>query len=233
MLSAAGMRKIFILMLVAVTAGCGLNNPYGEDLYGNAGAGYDAAGGYGDSSSLSTYGDTGLGGGYEDAYGDSSSYTTDYSSTVTAPSAAPPVTSGSYGDYGATYGEDTVLRAAASPRPGASMAPTSALPEQSVLSAWVVDVKEPSLWGRLRGQKVVAKVEIENPGDRTLSGRLRVRFTDGGNPTGVIQTRRVTLAPKEKQVLSFTAQSSRVDDAEALIETEAPAVENVAQVRDR
>lgn len=223
------MRKIFILMLMAFSTGCGLNNPYGEDIYGNAGAGYDAAAGYGDTSSFSSFGDAE----YDDAYGDIESYGTDYSPNLATPSSTAPVVSGSYGDYGATYGEEAVLRAVASPGPGASPEPAVRLPESSVLSAWVVDVKEPSLWGRLRGRKVVAKVEVENPGDRTLSGRLRVRFTDENNPTGVIQTRRVTLAPKEKQILSFVAQSSRVDDAEALIETEGPALGEAAQVRDR
>ena len=225
---ACWLRKIFILMLTVATAGCGLSNPSGEELYGNNPDGYEAIDDYGGGAYSG-----GLTGGYDDPYGASDPDVGGYTSALNVRPSAAPVLSGTYGDYGASYGEDAVLLAGASPRPGASAPPVSPVPDESVLSAWVLDVKEPSLWGRLRGQKVVAKVEIENPGSRTLSGRLRVRFTDGGNPTGVIQTRRVTRAPKEKQILTFTAQSSRVDDAEALIETEGPVVGSAPQVRDR
>ena len=96
-------------------------------------------------------------------------------------------------------------------------------PPAPALSAWVVDVKEPGVLAKLTGGKIVAKVEVENPTDRTLTGRLRVRFLDNGDPTGVIQTRKVTLRPKEKQVFTFSAEAARLDDAEATVETEAPA----------
>jgi hypothetical protein len=83
----------------------------------------------------------------------------------------------------------------------------------------VAEVKEPGFFARLRGGKITARVEVENPADRTLSGRVQVRFLDDGNPTGVIQTRKVTLAPGEKQVLTFTVEAGRLDDAEASVET--------------
>ncbi|MEB3284688.1 MAG: hypothetical protein VKN33_05335 [Candidatus Sericytochromatia bacterium] len=221
-------RKIFILMLMVATAGCGFANPYGQDLYGTGG---DPYGGYGDTSYDTNYASGGNT--YDDPYGGSGYYSGDFSSGYTAQASTAPALSGSYGDFGAAYGEDAVLQVGASPRPQVS--PSVVVPgtDESVLSAWVVDVKEPSVWGRLRGRKAVAKVEIENPGTRTLTGRLRVRFTDAGNPTGVIQTRRVTLAPKERQILSFTAQSARVDDAEALIETDVAMIAPPSQVKDR
>ncbi|MEB3223825.1 MAG: hypothetical protein VKS61_17260 [Candidatus Sericytochromatia bacterium] len=224
------LRAIALAAAILAAAGCGVGGPLGADPYGY-GAGYGAEAGYGagyggdlgGSYSGGYGGDTG--GSYESNYG--SGYGTGTSGTSygmayggsdaegpTGPGASPrAITSGSYGDYGASYGDDAVVRARA------SASPTPPPVAATRLSAWVAEVKEPGFFARLRGGKISARVEVENPADRTLSGRVQVRFLDDGNPTGVIQTRKVTLAPGEKQVLTFTVEAGRLDDAEASVET--------------
>jgi hypothetical protein len=219
-------------MLLA--AGCGAGGPLAADPYGygaEAGGAYggDLGGSYGSGYGGGSYG-SGVGGdtSYGSGYGGGSSYGSGYGGgsygmsydgaagdrDASDPRAsARPATSGTYGEFGAAYGDDAVLRARA------SAAPTPPPTAPTTLAAWVVEVKEPGFFARLRGAKVTARVEVENPADRTLTGRVRVRFLDDGNPTGVLQTRRVTLAPGEKQTLTFTVEAGRLDDAEASVET--------------
>ena len=221
-------------MLVAFAAvllsGCGQANPYGYDPYGSAyGTGYDT-GSYGSGYDTGSYGsgyDTGssYGSGYDtgSSYGTGSTYGSGgtYGSGSTYGSGA--TYGGNYGENGAAYGDDAIVQGGqqGAARPGAT---PPVAPQAPSLSAWVIDVKEPGLLSKLSGGKIVAKVEVENPSDRTLSGKLRVRFLDNGDPTGVIQTRSVTLKPKEKVVLTFSADAWRLDDAEASVETDAPTV---------
>ncbi len=88
-----------------------------------------------------------------------------------------------------------------------------------MLSAFVKEVKETGVLGMGR---IIAKVEVTNPTHRTLGGKLRVLFTDNGNPTANAVTRKITLKPLETQVITFTADAWRLDDAEASVETDAP-----------
>lgn len=204
-----------ILMLGSLTvlvAGCAAN-PSGAgqvDMYGNPinayGSGYDTGYGSeygtGDSYSGDYGGDYSGGSDYGSDYGTGSDYGSDY---------------GSGGDYGAG---DSYTGASPSPSPSATPgAEAGSLDDRPVLTALILEVKESGLMGM---GKIIAKVEVENPGNVTLSGKLRVLFTDNGDPTANAMTRRVTLAPKEKQVLTFTAKAWRLDDAEASIETDAP-----------
>ncbi|MEB3329878.1 MAG: hypothetical protein VKQ33_11660 [Candidatus Sericytochromatia bacterium] len=227
------LRACVPVVAALVAAGCGVGGPLAADPYGygvDAGGAYggDLGGYYGAGAS----GDLSYGGGYgEDAgygggYGGASSYDPGDTSYGMAYGGSPgalapgglgaspgPATSGTYGEFGAAYGDDAVLRARASAAPTPPPAPPT------TLSAWVVEVKEPGFLARLRGARITARVEVENPSGRTLAGRVRVRFLDDGNPTGVLQTRRVTLAPGETQVLTFTVEAGRLDDAEASVET--------------
>ncbi|MEB3195640.1 MAG: hypothetical protein VKP62_00400 [Candidatus Sericytochromatia bacterium] len=222
--------------------------PYGDayaggaygDAYAGGAYGDEAGYGAGEGPASSAYG--GLSGDYQSAVTARSADEDEMDASALAPAGRDvdpaanrtPATAGSYGDFGAAYGDDATLRAAASPRPGAASNPVVDPPQPPAgLSAWVLDVKEPTWLGRLRGEKVVAKVEVVNAGERTLTGRVRVRFLDSGDPTGVIQTRAVTLAPKEKQTLVFTAAGSRLDDAEASIEQEAAETSQAGVVIDR
>jgi hypothetical protein len=202
-------------------AGCG-TNPYAQvDQYGNpidpyntgnygsgVGSGYDS--GYDSGSS------------YGSDYGSGSSYGSDYSSdygssTGTDSSYGSDYSSGYGSDYGTGYGTPTT---GASPSPTAvPTPPVQQADDEPVLTAWVVEVKETGILGM---GKVIAKVEVENPSNRTLSGRLRVLFTDNGKPTANALGQRLTLAPFEKRQLTFTANAWRLDDAEATIETETP-----------
>lgn len=198
-----------ILMLGSLTvlvAGCAAN-PSGAgqvDMYGNPinayGSGYDT--GYG-----SEYGST-TGDSYSGDYSGGTDYGSDYGSNTDY---------GTGSDYGAG---DTYTGASPSPSPSATPGTeTGSLDDRPVLTALILEVKESGLMGM---GTIIAKVEVENPGNVTLSGKLRVLFTDNGNPTANAVNRRVTLAPKEKQVLTFTAKAWRLDDAEASIETDAP-----------
>lgn len=207
------------VLLGALLSGCG-TNPYGYGAdglaYGEAGYGYDS--GYGDSygGGYDSGYDSGYGsGGYDSGYdsgGYDSGYDTGYGGGYDTG-----YDSGYGSDYGTDYGSDYGSGLpGASPSPKPTTAPPSFV-DRPALSAWVIDVKETGLLG-MGG--VVAKVEIENPTDRTLSGKLEVRFLDGGHLTPNKQTRRVTLRPLEKQVLTFSAKGMRLDDAEAMIETE-------------
>lgn len=214
--------SMIVAFAAVLLSGCGAANPYGYDAYGYGADPYGSAYGadYSASSYGSDYGSSSYGSDYGSSYGsDPYGGTGGYGTGTTG---AAGTYGGNYGENGASYGDDAVLQGG---KPGAER-PTATPPvaaEAPALSAWVVDVKEPGLLGKLGGGKIVAKVEIENPTDRTLSGKLRVRFLDNGDPTGVIQTRKVTLRPKEKQVLTFTAEAWRLDDAEATVETDAPA----------
>jgi hypothetical protein len=188
----------------AVTAYDQYGNPisaYGTDPYGSS---------YGGTS---TYG--------SDPYGSSGSYSSGSDSYSGS--------SGSYGDTSGSYSGgsfDDASSTSGSSYPGASPSPSASptpappagsLDDRPVLSATLLEVKESGLFGM---GKITAKVEVENPGNITLSGKLRVLFTDNGDPTPNAYVRKVTLHPQEKQTLTFTANSWRLDDAEVTIETD-------------
>jgi hypothetical protein len=213
-MSYRSLRALLFVVATVAASGCGAGGPLAADPYGydaeyggESGYGVDTGGSFG-SPYGSSLGGVSAGTSLGMSYG--GSYDTDFSDVGAS---ARPASSGTYGDFGAAYGDDAVVRARA------SAAPTPPPVAPTTLSAWITDVKEPGFFARLRGAKITARVEVENPADRTLSGRVRVRFLDGGDPTGVIQTRRVTLAPGEKVVLTFTAEAGRLDDAEASVET--------------
>jgi hypothetical protein len=174
-------------------------NPDGtlsENPYGSSYSSYSTSSSYG-----SSYGSS-----YDSSY--SSSYDSSYSSSYGS----------SYGsDYGSTYGTSTSPSAVPSTVPTA--APITSVVDQPVLNAYVQESKQTGILGL---GKVVAKVEVSNPGNRTLSGLLRVMFTKDGNPTPNVQTQRVTLHPLEKQVLTFTASGMGLSEAEATIDTDNP-----------
>ena len=204
-------RSILMLGSIGILlAGCAANPATGGyDQYGNP------IGAYGTDpygSSYSAMGDTSYDSSYDSSYsGGTDSYGSDpYSSGST---------SGSYDDYGST-GSSTYPGASPSPSPSASPSGEPAAPsldDRPVLSATLLEVKESGVFGM---GKITAKVEIENPGNITLSGKLRVLFTDNGDPTPNAIVRKVTLHPKEKQTLTFTAKAWRLDDAEVSIETD-------------
>ncbi|MFN3431058.1 MAG: hypothetical protein ACK46X_14020, partial [Candidatus Sericytochromatia bacterium] len=192
-------RSILMLGSLAVlVAGCAANpNGVQVDQYGNP---------------ITNAYDTG----YGSEYGTTDDYGTDPYAGDTTGGSYDGSTGGSYDD--SYSGDDTYT--GASPEPSPSGAPTSgvdagALDDRPVLVATMLEVKETGVMGM---GKIIAKVEVENPGNTTLSGKLRVMFTDNGNPTANAQIKRVTLAPKERQTLTFTATAWRLDDAEASVE---------------
>lgn len=201
-------RHILMLgSLGTLIAGCAANPAVtAYDQYGNPISAYSANDPYGSSYSGGSYSDTS--GSYSDtsgSYGDTSG---SYSGS-----------SGSYDDYSSNTGS---YGASPSPSPSPSGSPTPpppSLDDRPVLSATMVEVKESGLFGM---GKITAKVEVENPGNTTLSGKLRVVFTDHGDPTANAYVRKVTLHPKEKQTLTFTAKAWRLDDAECSIDTDQP-----------
>lgn len=234
-----GPWKASLMMLGALTglllAGCG-TNPYGQvDQYGNPidtynSGGYGSTGGYdsgyGGYDSGSSYGsDYGSDYGSGSDYSSGGSYGSDYGSGSTGYDSAGGYGSdyGSTGGYGSDYGSGTgygTPTTGGSPAPSARPStPVQEADDTPVLTAWVTEVKETGVLGM---GKVIAKVEVENPSNRTLSGRLRVLFTDNGKPTANAVGQRLTLAPFEKRQLTFTANAWRLDDAEATIETDAP-----------
>lgn len=114
----------------------------------------------------------------------------------------------------------------ASPSPSPS--PLAMVPEgPRGLTARVIEARETNPLGL---GSVVARVEAANPTDRELTGVLRVMFTDDGDPTANLQTRRVTLAPRSARYFSFSAKGWRLDGAEATIETEFPAEDGSGNV---
>lgn len=160
---------------------------------------------------------------YDTGYGSEYGTTDDYASDPYAGSDSYGDTTGGSYDDSYSGGSDTYTGASPSPSPSGSPTAgtdTGSLDDRPVLVATMLEVKETGVMGM---GKIIAKVEVENPGNTTLSGKLRVMFTDNGNPTANAQIKRVTLAPKERQTFTFTATAWRLDDAEASVETDEPA----------
>ncbi len=67
------------------------------------------------------------------------------------------------------------------------------------------------------------EVMVTNPSNVSLTGTVKVSFTDEGDPTGDDQSKQVTLGAAETQTLKFTATKSNPDAATITVETEAPA----------
>lgn len=211
-------RHILMLgSLGTLIAGCAANPAVtAYDQYGNPINAYSANDPYGSSYGGSTYDSSYSGGSYSDTSSGSYSDTSSGSYGDTSGSYGGS-SSGSYDDYGSNTGS---YGSSPSPSPSPSGSPTPPPPtldDRPVLSATMVEVKESGLLGM---GKITAKVEVENPGNITLSGKLRVMFTDHGDPTANAYVRKVTLHPKEKQTLTFTANAWRLDDAECSIDTD-------------
>jgi hypothetical protein len=180
----------------SVLAGCAANPATtGYDQYGNP---INANDPYGSSYSA-------MGGATDTSY--DSSYDTGYDST----------SGGGYDSTGSDSYGDGAYGASPSPSPSASPTPAGSLDDRPVLSATLLEVKESGVLGM---GKITAKVLVENPGNITLTGKLRVLFTDNGDPTPNAIIRVVTLHPAEKQTLTFTAKAWRLDDAEVSIDTD-------------
>ena len=197
-------KKMILAALGAgLLAGCG-TTPYASyDKYGNPIDPY-ATNAYGSSTS-SSYGSS------SSAYGSSydtsaSSYGSSYGSSSSSSYGS---TASSYDPYGTGTSSTTAV---ATPAP----APIIVATEASVLNAYVKDVKKNGLLG-LGG--LTARVEVSNPTNRTLGGKLRVTFTSGGHESGNMQARKITLRPLETQVLTFTASGMSINGAEATIDT--------------
>ncbi|MDB5099948.1 MAG: hypothetical protein JWM80_4369 [Cyanobacteria bacterium RYN_339] len=199
-------KAILATLAVGALSACGVD-PYGVqyDQYGNPISGYGTTGAYG-----STYGSSYSG--TSSSYGSTSStYDSSYSSSTYGS------TSSSYdSSYGSSYGS-TYGSASPVPSTGPTLPPVVIATEASVLNAYVKDVKKNGLLG-LGG--LTARVEVTNPTNRTLSGRLSVTFTAGGHESGNMQARKITLRPLESQVLTFTANGITLNGAEASISTD-------------
>lgn len=110
------------------------------------------------------------------------------------------------------------LRASASPGPvvvAATPAPTPAPTADAFLVATVTNVKKPTLGLG----KLVATVEVSNPSTVALTGTVKVTFINNDQASGEPQTRNVTVQPKAKETLTFTATSWFLDSAQAEINT--------------
>ncbi|HEY9721025.1 MAG TPA: hypothetical protein V6D47_03375 [Oscillatoriaceae cyanobacterium] len=199
---------LLLTVLAGLLAGCGAGyqmvydpttGTYVQAMYNPATGTYVQANGMPLGSS-SAYGST------YDPYGSttdtSSAYGTSYDTSTAYGS--------SYDPYG-TYSSPTAVPTAAP-----TAAPQTSIADQPVLNAYVLRSDQSGLLGY---GKVVASVQVENPSNRSLSGTLRVVFTDAGDPTANVQSQRVTLHPLEKQVLTFTA-SGHIDGAQASITTD-------------
>lgn len=75
--------------------------------------------------------------------------------------------------------------------------------------------------GLMFTRRVVAVVEVANPGDRTLNGTVTCTFGDGGDADQV-QTKNVTLMGRETKTFSFEEKSWWDKTAKVEIKTDQP-----------
>jgi hypothetical protein len=156
------------------------------------------------------------------AYSDSSAYgTTGYNTPITGytdPTTGAPL--GGASPYG--MGVST---------PYAPVAPTRVSTAQTVstvplttsqisangLVATITGIDQTGLFGL---GHVTVHVEVTNPTHSSLTGRLSVQFTNGGQPTGNLYSEKLTLASGQTKALVFTSSAWKVNSAEADIEAD-------------